>query len=145
MTAAPAPAQPVMWHEGEPPKPWRNEWFIAQTIFDDRVVLTALPESFTYDYKTADDTYIKADNIKRWMQFPDSQFSASPQAEPVAPAAMEFTNAHKALDTVDWLLAQAGYTQDSSTRHNLAIAKSCFNDAQRAMLAAPQPARAKEE
>ena len=62
------------WADREPPKPFRGEWFIAETIWGDRVVLRALPEDFSYDYKTADGTYIKADKIKRWMQFPDSQF-----------------------------------------------------------------------
>jgi len=36
--------------------------------------LRALPEEWTYDYKTADETYIKAAWIAQWMQFPDSQF-----------------------------------------------------------------------
>lgn len=70
-----------VWHNGEPPKPWRDEWFIALTIHGDRVVLRSLPEEWTYDYKTADETYIMARNIKRWMQFPDSSFKpyTSPQ------------------------------------------------------------------
>ena len=73
-------AEPVglQWNNGEPPKPWRDEWFIAETFFGDRVVLISLPEEWTYDYKTADETYIKADRIKRWMQFPDSQFKPTP-------------------------------------------------------------------
>ena len=62
------------WHVGEPPKPWREEWFIAETIYGDRACLKALPEEFTYDYKTADDTYMMARNIKRWMRFPDSNY-----------------------------------------------------------------------
>lgn len=62
------------WHDGVPPKPWREEWFIAETTFNDRVVLKALPEEFAYDFKTADETYIKKDKIKRWMQFPDSGY-----------------------------------------------------------------------
>lgn len=64
------------WREGPPPKPWSGEWFIAETTYGDRVCLTALPEEWTYDFKTADDTYIKADKIKRWMQFPDSHYIA---------------------------------------------------------------------
>jgi len=68
-----APAE-LVWHSGGPPKPWAGEWFIAQTTYNDRVVLRSLPEEFTYDFETADHTYIKADKIKRWMQFPDSQF-----------------------------------------------------------------------
>lgn len=72
--AAPQVAEAVAWHRGEPPKPWCDEWFIAMTTYGDRVVLRSLPEDWAYDYKTADDTYIKADKIKAWMQFPDSQF-----------------------------------------------------------------------
>lgn len=64
------------WRDGAPPKPWSQEWFIAETTFGDRVCLKALPDEWTYDFKTADDTYIKADKIKRWMQFPDSEFVA---------------------------------------------------------------------
>lgn len=70
------------WFDGVPPKPWSDEWFIAETKHHDRVVLTALPEKFTYDFKTADDTYIKAENIVRWMQFPDSQFISPSQSAP---------------------------------------------------------------
>ena len=69
-----AAARALAWIPGEPPKPYRSEWFIAETIHGDRVVLTALPEEYTYDYKTADDTYLMARNIKRWMQFPDSEY-----------------------------------------------------------------------
>ncbi|MGJ4857024.1 hypothetical protein ACN6KF_003008 [Labrys sp. La1] len=66
------------WHEGAPQKPWSEEWFIAATTYGDRVVLRALPEEYAYDFRTADDTYIKADKIKRWMQFPDSEYIAPP-------------------------------------------------------------------
>lgn len=64
------------WHEGPPPKPWSEEWFIALTTFGDRVVLKALPEEWTYDFKTADETHFRADKIAKWMQFPDSDFIA---------------------------------------------------------------------
>jgi hypothetical protein len=57
------------------------------------VVLKALPEEHTYDYQTADETYMAARNIKRWMQFPDSEYVApdapvqaeQAQAEPSDP------------------------------------------------------------
>lgn len=62
------------WQGGAPPHPFDKEWIIAETVHGDRVVLTALPEEYTYDYKTADGTYIKADKIKRWMQFPDGDY-----------------------------------------------------------------------
>ncbi|MDX0759572.1 restriction alleviation protein, Lar family [Sinorhizobium medicae] len=69
------------WYDGAPGKPWAEDWFIAETTWGARVVLTALPEEWTYDFKTADDTYIKADKIKRWMQFPDSQYIAPTPAD----------------------------------------------------------------
>ena len=50
----------------------------------------------------------------------------------VRPAA-RFTDAHNALNLVDMLLVEAGYARDSSVRHNLAIAKSIFNDAERSL------------
>jgi hypothetical protein len=86
--ALPGIAEPVeadelklKWRDGAPPHPWEKEWFIAETTYGDRVVLKALPEEYTYDFKTADDTYIKRDKIKRWMQFPDS-FYIAPEADP---------------------------------------------------------------
>lgn len=72
------------WRDGPPPKPWSEEWFIALTTYGDRVVLRALPEEWTYDFKTADETYIKADKIKRWMQFPDSNYIAPASRPPAA-------------------------------------------------------------
>lgn len=64
----------LAWTDGEPPHPWKEEWFIAETAWGDRVVLKALPEEYSYDYTTADGTYIKADKIKRWMQFPATDY-----------------------------------------------------------------------
>ncbi len=71
------------WRKGFPPHPWDKEWFIAVTTYGDRVVLKALPEEYTYDFKTADDTYIKREKIAKWMQFPDSNYIA-PKREIVA-------------------------------------------------------------
>lgn len=77
------------WVEGVPPSPWSKEWFIAETVHSQRVVLTALPEEYTYDFKTADDTYIMARNIKRWMPFPDSEY--------VSPATSALTTAQERI------------------------------------------------
>ena len=84
--AAETEKEPLIWLDGSPPKPYGNEWFIAETTYGDRVVLKALPDEYSYDYKTADETYIKADKIRRWMQFPDSGYCLprpEPEAEPV--------------------------------------------------------------
>jgi hypothetical protein len=65
--------KPPVWTEGYPPKPWADEEFIAVTKHG-RVVLRALPDDYAYDFATADDTYIKKENILKWMQFPDTEF-----------------------------------------------------------------------
>jgi hypothetical protein len=59
-----------------------KEWFIAETVHGDRVALRSLGEESSYDYTTADHTHMKRANIKRWAQFPDSEYIASP--DPVA-------------------------------------------------------------
>lgn len=66
------------WIQGAPSGFRAEEWFIAQTIYGDRVVLRALralPKGHTYDFKTADNTYIARDKIAKWMPFPDSEFT----------------------------------------------------------------------
>lgn len=71
---APAGAQGgFSWATGEPPKGFK-EWFIAKLDNGQRVVLKRLPEDFTYDYTTADETYYAKRRIAKWMQFPDSEF-----------------------------------------------------------------------
>ena len=83
--AAPQPVsqEPVAWIEGYPKDFYSEEWFIAITIYGDRVVLKALPENYSYDFTTADGTYMKKENVKRWMQFPDSEFLPPTVAAPV--------------------------------------------------------------
>ena len=86
---ASAPTQPAQepfkWYDGAPPFPQNQESFIALTIYGERVVLSVLPEEYTYDYTTADGTYMKAENIKKWMQFPDCEF-LPPEPAPTQPA-----------------------------------------------------------
>lgn len=69
------------WRDGIPPRPWNQEWFIAETIHRERVVLRSLPAEWAYHYTTADGTYMVAKKIRRWMQFPDSDYIA-PEAAP---------------------------------------------------------------
>ena len=68
------------WNAGYPRKHYADEWFIAKLDNGDRVVLTALPEEYSYDFKTADETYYKKERIAKWMQFPESQY-LPPQSE----------------------------------------------------------------
>ncbi len=79
ITPPAAPVQePLTWHEGSPPFPQDQEWFIAETIYGDRVVLRSLDEGRehkgNYAFKTADQTYMKQEIVKRWMQFPDCEY-----------------------------------------------------------------------
>jgi hypothetical protein len=70
--------EPLTWYEGAPPFPQDQEWFIAETIYGDRVVLRSLDEGRehkgNYAFKTADQTYMKQEIVKRWMQFPDCEY-----------------------------------------------------------------------
>jgi hypothetical protein len=76
-----------LWRDGPPPFPQDQEWFIAETKHG-KAVLRALPDEHTYDYTTADHTYIIRANIKRWAQFPDSEYIA-PSTPEVAQASVE--------------------------------------------------------
>jgi hypothetical protein len=61
------------WHLGVPSKREAKTWFIAKLDDGQRVVLRSLPEEFSYDYTTADETYYKAFRIKAWMPFWDGE------------------------------------------------------------------------
>lgn len=72
--------QEWFWRDGAPEHPWDKEWFIAETIHGDRVALRPLEEGGSYDYTTADHTHMKRAIIKRWAQFPDSEYVEAPRA-----------------------------------------------------------------
>ncbi|WP_312126262.1 hypothetical protein [Brevundimonas sp.] len=63
------------WLLGAPNKFRAAQWFIAETTYGDRLVLKSLPEEWSYDFTTADGTYLKAEVVERWMPFPDSQYT----------------------------------------------------------------------
>lgn len=96
------------WRDGCPSHPWDKEWFIAETTYGDRVVLTALPEEYSYDFKTADETYLKRGLIKRWMQFPDSGYIAPTSASKGDEGRDEIRSAANALLNNLWAGAASG-------------------------------------
>lgn len=84
----PAPASVVLpetaagvWHEGSPPNPWDSEWFLAKMIQGSFVVLRPLPEEYTYDFTTADGTYVMRNSIARWAQLSGSEYKAPSSTE----------------------------------------------------------------
>lgn len=93
----------LMWRDGEPPFPQNQEWFIAETTYGDRVVLCALPKGMSHDYKTADETYLRANLIKRWMQFPDCEY-----LPPEAPAAGDALEVDPLQGAANWLVQAHG-------------------------------------
>ena len=77
------------WKDGHPDKVYGSEWFIAKLKNGRKVVLRELPDDYSYDYKTADETYFTKDWIVKWMPFPDGEFispndEALQQAEQIA-------------------------------------------------------------
>lgn len=85
------------WLLGSPNKFRAAQWFIAETTYRDRVVLKSLPEEWSYDFTTADGTYLKAEVVERWMPFPDSQYT---HPSPLLAAAPEMKEALEALVSV---------------------------------------------
>lgn len=81
------PAELEPWYPGHPPFPQDQEWFIAETVYGDRVCLRSLDEGRehkgSYAFTTADGTYLKAEVVRRWMQFPDCEYL--PPSAPEAP------------------------------------------------------------
>lgn len=67
------------WNEGYPKSFYAEEWFIAKTIYGDKVVLKALPEEYTYDFTTADSGELSyAVNGNAWFCHEDLEFVAEP-------------------------------------------------------------------
>ncbi len=95
-TALAEQQEPVGWLPGHPPFPQDQEWFIAETVYGDRVCLRSLDEGRehkgNYAFTTADGTYVKAEIVRRWMQFPDCEYlppSAPEAPQPAKPAEQE--------------------------------------------------------
>lgn len=114
----------MLWRDGEPDRVYRSEWFIAKTKNREKVVLRALPEEHSYDYRTADDRYLSKDHIIAWMQFPDSEFI------PFDPAKEEAVQRgyQQGLDTAAQIARECGVCPETNTnsefyRHGQRIAR----------------------
>ena len=70
----PESMKPLEWTSGIPKGFAADEWFLAKLSSGRVAALKALPEEWSYDYTTADETYFKADCVKKWMPLPKSQF-----------------------------------------------------------------------
>ena len=61
--------------DGRPPFGfYASEWFIAKLKNGDYAALKALPEEYSYDYRTNDGTYYTEDWVVGWMQTPDTEY-----------------------------------------------------------------------
>ncbi|MCP6588883.1 hypothetical protein NL514_32355, partial [Klebsiella pneumoniae] len=49
---------------------YASEWFIAKLKNGEYAALKALPEEYSYDYRTNDGTYYTKDWVVGWMQTP---------------------------------------------------------------------------
>lgn len=80
-----------MWEDGAPKNKLFEEWFIARLDNGEKVVLKRLPAEFSYEFRTADDTYYSEFRVAKWMPFPESEFFS-----PTALALFEALEAAKA-------------------------------------------------
>lgn len=62
------------WRSGSPISPWDSEWFLAELMYGGYAVLRELSEQYSYDFTTADGTYMMRDQIKRWAQLSTSNY-----------------------------------------------------------------------
>jgi len=115
--AEPLKQEPVAWLKGYPKDFYAEEWFIVITIYGDRVVLKALPENYSYDFTTADGTYMKKENVKKWMQFPDSEFLPPANAAPVSAEAIRAEALEEAAKIVDHVVKSGGSTYGDVIRN----------------------------
>ncbi|MHB5109951.1 hypothetical protein ACYB78_03135 [Klebsiella pneumoniae] len=53
---------------------YASEWFIAKLKNGEYAALKALPEEYSYDYRTNDGTYYTKDWVVGWMQAPDTEY-----------------------------------------------------------------------
>ncbi|MCZ0881252.1 hypothetical protein [Raoultella ornithinolytica] len=53
---------------------YASEWFIAKLKNGEYAALKALPEEYSYDYRTNDGTYYTKDWVVGWMQTPDTEY-----------------------------------------------------------------------
>lgn len=53
---------------------YASEWFIARLKNGEYAALKALPEEYSYDYRTNDGTYYTKDWVVGWMQTPDTEY-----------------------------------------------------------------------
>ena len=61
--------------DGRPPHGfYASEWFIAKLKNGEYTALKALPEEYSYDYRTNDGTYYTKDWVVGWMQTPDTEY-----------------------------------------------------------------------
>lgn len=61
--------------DGRPPHGfYASEWFIAKLKNGQYAALKALPEEFSHDYRTNDETYYTKDWVVGWMQTPDTDY-----------------------------------------------------------------------
>lgn len=61
--------------DGLPPHGfYASEWFIAKLKTGEYAALKALPEEYSYDYRTNDGTYYTKDWVVGWMQTPDTEY-----------------------------------------------------------------------
>ncbi|MCW9471291.1 hypothetical protein ORL24_11080, partial [Klebsiella grimontii] len=77
---------------------YASEWFIAKLKNGEYAALKALPEEYSYDYRTNDGTYYTRDWVVGWMQTPDTEYRPNVKT----PATDRIVAVIKA-DGVEWI------------------------------------------
>ena len=116
---------------------YASEWFIAKLKNGEYAALKALPEEYSYDYRTNDGTYYTKDWVVGWMQTPDTEYRPNVKT-PATNAAIAGIKA----DGVELFAAEQRGVAERLQKRNVAVAARsisfCLESAEEAEVFAKQ-------
>ncbi|MEZ2402826.1 hypothetical protein ACBR19_14550 [Raoultella planticola] len=84
---------------------YASEWFIAKLKNGEYAALKALPEEYSYDYRTNDGTYYTKDWVVGWMQTPDTEYRPNVKT-PATDRIYAVIKADAQSEVIEWLDAE---------------------------------------
>ncbi|SBL94199.1 Uncharacterised protein [Raoultella ornithinolytica] len=84
---------------------YASEWFIAKLKNGEYAALKALPEEYSYDYRTNDGTYYTKDWVVGWMQTPDTEYRPNVKT-PATDRIVAGIKADAQSEVIEWLDAE---------------------------------------
>ena len=117
--------------DGRPPHGfYASEWFIAKLKNGEYAALKALPEEYSYDYRTNDGTYYTKDWVVGWMQTPDTEYRPNVKT-PATDRIVAGIKADGATAAGDYLKLNAQHMSEDERLMMQDAAEICYGTAAR--------------